>query len=151
MANRAIVDRDDHRRPGGQAVLSQSSHRSPETKGAQNKLERRRRAHIGGVMPSRPTPMRPVSSVPSSFLAAPKMMTLAPGFTSDFSALTKVTIGVPGGTTTFFSPSLYLTRMFWPSVPAAMLATVALVMVLFGRRSQGRNPSPAPRWASGKM
>ena len=52
--------------------------------------------------------------------------------------LTKVTIGVPGGTTTFFSPSLYLTRMFWPSVPAAVSATVALVMVLLGRRSQGR-------------
>ena len=28
-----------------------------------------------------------------------------------------MTIGVSGGTTTFFSPSLYLTRMFWPSVP----------------------------------
>ena len=41
--------------------------------------------------------------------------------------------GVPSGTTTFFSPSLYLTRMFWPSVPFTVWATVALVMVEFGR------------------
>ena len=73
--------------------------------------------HIGGVIPSRPTLTRLASSVPSSFFAAPKMMILAPGFSSDLSPATKVTIGVPGGTTTFFSPSLYLTRMFWPSVP----------------------------------
>ena len=39
-------------------------------------------SHIGGVMPSRPTPIRLASSVPSSFLVAPKMMTLAPGFNS---------------------------------------------------------------------
>ena len=62
---------------------------------------------------------------------------LAPGFSSDFSPVTKVTIGVPGGTTTFFSPSLYLTRMFWPSVPATVSATVALVMVLFGTQIPG--------------
>src|SRR6202795_4256617 len=107
--------------------------------------------HIGGVMPSRPTLTRLASSVPSSFLVAPKMMILAPGVSSDLSPGRKVTIGVPGGTTTFFSPSLYLTRMFWPSVPATVWATVALVMVELGRRSQGRKPSAAPRWASGKM
>src|SRR5512140_2816781 len=67
--------------------------------------------HIGGVMPSRPTLTRLASSVPSSFLTAPKMMILAPGFSSDLSPTRKVTIGVPGGTTTFFSPSLYLTVM----------------------------------------
>ena len=30
-------------------------------------------------------------------------------------------------------------------------ATVALVMVLLGLRSQGRKPSAAPRWVSGKI
>ena len=39
----------------------------------------------GGVMPSRPTLTRLASSVPSSFLTAPKMMTLAPAFSSDLS------------------------------------------------------------------
>jgi hypothetical protein len=68
--------------------------------------------HIGGVTPSRPTLTRAASSVPSSFFVAPKMMSFAPGFTSDLSLATKVTIGVSGDTTTFFSPSLYLTRMF---------------------------------------
>src|SRR6476469_5339470 len=87
----------------------------------------------GGVMPSRPTLTRLASSVPSSFLTAPKMMTLAPAFSSDLSPATKVTIGVPGGTTTFFSPSLYLTRTVCPSVPLTVCATVALVMVEFGR------------------
>src|ERR1700722_2994069 len=110
-----------------------------------------RAPHIGGVMPSRPTPTRPASSEPSSFLVAPKMMTLAPAFSSALSPVTKATIGVPGGTTTFFSPSLYLTRMFWPSVPETVSATVALVMVELGRRSQARKPSAAPRWASGKI
>jgi hypothetical protein len=89
--------------------------------------------------------------VPSSFLVAPKMMILAPGFSSDLSPGRKVTIGVPGGTTTFFSPSLYLTRMSWPSVPATVVATVALVMVELGRRSQGRKPSATPRCDSGKI
>src|SRR5882757_1548353 len=92
-----------------------------------------RSVHIGGVIPSRPTLTRLASSVPSSFFAAPKMMILAPGLTSDLSLATKVTIGVSGGTTTFFSPSLYLTRMFWPSVPFTVWATVALVMVEFAR------------------
>src|ERR1700675_1543954 len=87
----------------------------------------------------------------SSFFPAPKMMILAPGFNSDLSPATKVTIGVSGGTTTFFSPSLYFTRMFWPSVPLTVSATVALVMVELGRRSQGLKPSAAPRWVSGKI
>src|SRR6476646_3395217 len=95
--------------------------------------ERVKRHHIGGVMPSRPTLTRLASSVPSSFFTAPKMMIFAPGFSSDLSPATNVTIGVPSGTTTFFSPSLYLTRMFWPSVPFTVCATVALVMVEFGR------------------
>src|ERR1700686_2200014 len=68
-------------------------------------------SHIGGVRPSRPTLTRAASSVPSSFRVALKIMILAPGFSSDLSPATKLTIGVSGGTTTFFSPSLYLTRM----------------------------------------
>src|SRR6476620_8476420 len=110
-----------------------------------------KRHHIGGVIPSRPTLTRLASSVPSSFVTAPKMMIFAPGFSSDLSPATNVTIGVPSGTTTFFSPSLYLTRMFWPSVPFTVWATVALVMVEFGRWSQGLKPSAAPRWFSGKI
>jgi len=37
------------------------------------------------------------------------------GFTSDLSPATKVTIGVSAAPRLSFSPSLYLTRMFWPS------------------------------------
>src|SRR6516165_1728904 len=40
----------------------------------------------------------------------------------------------------FFSPSLYVTVSVWPSIPAAWLATVALVMVLLGK-SQFEKPS----------
>src|ERR1700724_2325742 len=87
------------------------------------------------MIPSRPTFTRAASSVPSSFLVALKMMILAPGFSSDLSPVTKVTIGVSFGTTTFFSPSLYLTRILWPSVPATVSATVALVMVGLRHRS----------------
>jgi hypothetical protein len=36
-------------------------------------------------------------------------------------------------------------------VPLTVSATVALVMVLPGRWSQGRKPSAAPRWFSGKI
>ena len=46
-----------------------------------------------------------------------------------------VTTGVSGDTTTFFSPSLYLIIRVWPSLPATVWATVALVMVELGRRS----------------
>src|SRR5882757_7390395 len=101
-------------------------------------------------MPSRPTLTRLASSEPSSFLVAPKMMILAPGFSSDFSPATKVTIGVSGVTSTFFSPSLYLTTMVSPSLASTFWSTVAMVMVLLGRRSQGREPSPVPRIASGQ-
>src|SRR6516165_11208465 len=40
----------------------------------------------------------------------------------------------------FFSPSLYVTVSVWPSIPAAWLATVALVIVLSGE-SQFEKPS----------
>src|SRR6266481_3711719 len=56
-----------------------------------------------------------------------------------------------GTTTIFFSPSLYFSVISSPSTPLTIVATVALVMVLFGIRSQGRWPSPVPRSASGKM
>ena len=39
-------------------------------------------AHIGGVMPSRPTETAEASSVPSSFLFAAPMKILAPGLSS---------------------------------------------------------------------
>src|SRR5580658_2276236 len=58
---------------------------------------------------------------------------------------------VAGVTRIFLSPSLYLTVTVWPSVPATCSATVALVMVELGSRSQGRKPSATPRIASGKI
>ena len=41
---------------------------------------------------------------------------------------------------TFFSPSLYLTVITWPSTPATVVSTIALVMVLPGCRSHGLRP-----------
>src|SRR5262249_2316932 len=93
--------------------------------------------HIGGTTPSRPTPTVGVVNDPSACLVAPKMMIWAPGLSSLLSPGGLATIVVLGGTTTFFSPSLYLTRMFWPSTPATVVSTIALVMVLPGCRSQG--------------
>src|SRR5438105_11839833 len=60
-------------------------------------------------------------------------------------------MGASGGTTIFFSPPLYFTVSVRPSTPATVCSTLALVMVLWGRRSQGRCPSPVPRIASGKI
>ena len=62
---------------------------------------------------------------------------------------THLAIGVPGGMITFFSPSLYLTSRSWPSLPAAVAATLAMVMVAPGpavrfRIPVGRSP-PADR------
>ena len=48
------------------------------------------------------------------------------------------------------SPPLYLTRSTWPSTPATVVSTVALVMVVPGR-FQGRWPSPVPRCTSAKI
>src|SRR5580658_7705680 len=58
---------------------------------------------------------------------------------------------VAGVTRIFLSPSLYLTVMVCPSVLLTCSATVALVMVELGSRSQGRKPSATPRIASGKI
>src|SRR5258708_2290915 len=66
-------------------------------------------------MPSRPTSTRFDDSVPSSFFATNAMI-LAPTVSSLFAPSTKLTIGVSGETTTFFSPSLYLTERDLPSL-----------------------------------
>src|ERR1700692_2356191 len=58
---------------------------------------------------------------------------------------------VAGVTRIFLSPSLYLTVSDWPSVLLTCSATVALVMVELGSRSQGRWPSPTRALASGKI
>src|SRR5258708_12567411 len=76
--------------------------------------EGKKAPHIGGMIPSRPTLTRLASSVPSAFWTAPKMMILAPGFSSDLSPTTKVTIGLFRRTTTFFSPPFYLTSILSP-------------------------------------
>src|ERR1700674_746449 len=94
------------------------------------------RTHIGGVRPPRPTLTRAALSVSSGCFVAAPMKILAPGLSSLFSAGTKVTIGASGGTITVFSPSLYFSVSVAPSTRVTMLATVALVMVLCGTRSQ---------------
>ena len=60
-------------------------------------------------------------------------------------------IGVPGGTISFLSPPLYLTVRVRPSVPVTIVSTVAFVIVLLGRESQGPKPSAKPRCASRKI
>src|SRR5262245_3591719 len=107
--------------------------------------------HIGGGRPPRPTETLGASNVPSGCLTAATMKILAPGLSSSLLPGTYLTIGASGGTMIFFSPSLYLTVTVWPSVPATVVSTVALVMVLLGRTSQGPNPSATPRIASRKM
>src|SRR5262245_60364221 len=65
-------------------------------------------AHIGGTIP-RPTAIRGACTLPSGcgFAAATKIAAL--GFSSSLSPGTNETIGMSGGTTIFFSPSLYFT------------------------------------------
>src|SRR5204863_25776 len=87
-----------------------------------------------------------------------------PGFSCDRSAGSSLTTFASGGTTTDFSPSLYFSVSLLPATlatvafvivlgdfpPAAPTpVTVALVIVLPGRRSHGRWPSPVPRIDSG--
>src|SRR5579864_4094093 len=93
--------------------------------------------HIGGAAPSRPTLMAGAVSDPSAAFCAAMMMNCAPGLTSAMLPGTNLTTGVFGGTMTFFSPSGYFTMMVWPSTPATVDSTSALVMVLPGSRSQG--------------
>ena len=86
----------------------------------------------------------------SSFLAAPKMMIPAPGLSSDLSPVTKATMECRAAPQLSSRRPLYLTRMFRPSVPASV-GDSGVGHGAAGQRSQGRNPSASPRWASGKM
>src|SRR5690348_1088387 len=109
-------------------------------------------AHIGGAAPSRPTLMAGAVIVPSDCLVPATMKNCAPGLRSSLLPALKRTTGVLGGTTTFFSPSLYLTVRVWPSTASTLVATSALVMVLPGSRSHGvKFAGTTPRWASMKI
>src|SRR6266850_1093512 len=79
------------------------------------------------------------------------MNTGAPAFNSARLAGSKLTTAVRGVTSTFFSPPLYWMVITLPSPMLLMSATLALVILLSGRRSQSRWPSPVPRMLSGKM
>src|SRR6266850_4773902 len=79
------------------------------------------------------------------------MNTGAPAFSSARLAGSKLTTAVRGVTSTFFSPPLYWMVITLPSPMLLMSATLALVILLSGRRSQSRWPSPVPRMLSGKM
>ena len=75
----------------------------------------------------------------ASFLA-PATNTLAPTLRSAAVPGAYLAMVCSGGTMTFFSPSLYLTSNSRPSLPATVVATTALVMVLPGRLSHGTKP-----------
>src|SRR5262249_50724560 len=133
-------------------VLQTTTH-SQNTRGSFCFKQRARRqfvrpaAYIGGVRPLSPTETLGASSVPSGCLMAATMKILAPGLSSSLLPGTYLTMGASGGTMIFFSPSLYLTVTVRPSVPVAMVSTVAFIIVPLGRTSQGPNPSAAPRMA----
>ena len=61
-----------------------------------------------------------------------------------------LTTGMLEGTTTVCSPPWYWSFRVRAPPSFFMPETVALVMLLPGRRSQGRCPSPVPRIAAGK-
>ena len=66
------------------------------------------------------------------------------------------TIGVPGGTKIFCSPSVVFSKSklalhLFGGECFDLVDTLALVMVEPGWRSHGRCPSPVPRELSGKM
>lgn len=107
--------------------------------------------YIGGAKPLRPAVTRSAVGVP--FFSCALTSTLAPGTSKASVPGRTVTTGTLGGTTTIFSPPLYVSRSCCPPRTdlgaAARSATVALVMVLCGSRSHGRCPSPVPRAASG--
>ena len=62
---------------------------------------------------------------------------MAPTLASSRLPGAKVTMGVPGFTLMVCVPSLYFSVSVWPSGAAATVATVALVIMLSGCRSQG--------------
>ena len=68
---------------------------------------------------------------------------VSPGFSAERSPLSKATIGVPGGTMIFCSPSLYFSVISLP--PADCTTAVRLALVIFepGSRSQGIWPAGA--------
>src|SRR5262249_41139140 len=123
-------------------LLTQSGHR---------KAEYDEGNHIGGLMPLRPTEMFDARIVPSGSFFAAAEKTFSPGLRSASVAGAKVTTATFGGTSNVFSPSLYFKTSVLPLLLATWVATVALVIVLLGMRSQERWPSPVPRIASGKM
>src|SRR5579884_2736758 len=71
--------------------------------------------HIGGAAPSRPILMAGAMIVPSGIFCPAITIICAPGLMSLALPGTNLTIGVFGGTMTFFSPSVYLTVKTWPS------------------------------------
>src|SRR5258705_13147269 len=71
-------------------------------------VERVAPAHIGGVMPSRPTLTRAASNGKSYFLRGVKMINFSAGCIIELKTARNLTICVGCGTKIFFSPSLYL-------------------------------------------
>ena len=122
---------------------------STRTTGPQRKSRRRlsavrrcastvRGCHMrGGTSPSLPTLTPPAVNVPSGCFAAPNM-TCAPGTSIARSPGSKVTTGALGGTMMHFLAVLVLERQaLRPDRRATTSATVALVIMLPGCRSQG--------------
>src|SRR5205823_6053929 len=94
-------------------------------------------AHMGGSTSLPPMMMTGVSALPSSSFFAFGTKNFWPALISATVAGANMTTAVLGGTTTFFSPSLYFITRSWPSLLTTVLSTLALVIVLFGMRSQG--------------
>src|SRR4029079_4390399 len=92
-------------------------------------------AHMGGATPLLPMTMTGVSTVPSSSFFPFGTKNFCPALMSATVAGANMTTSVLGGTTTFFSPSLYFITSSWPSLLTTELSTLALVIVLFGMRS----------------
>ena len=78
-----------------------------------------------GTRPSRPTPTRADSSDPSGFVTA-VIATATPGLTSALSPGPNIAIDAVGGTTIFFSPSLYFNSKVWPSAPPTRLRDIGV-------------------------
>src|SRR5467141_507880 len=93
------------------------------------------RCYIGGTCPCRPTLTRAAVRVPSGWRCV-TANTLAPGLSSLRSVGVKDTITALSGTSTFFSPPLYCTVSTRSLPMLVTLATLALVILLLGLRSQ---------------
>src|SRR5258708_12457375 len=94
-------------------------------------------------MPSRPTRTRFDDSVPSLCFATNAMI-LEPAFSSLFAPSTKLTIGVSGEATTFFSPPLYLTERDLHRSPPPPLPPSPLSSCRSGPNHTSQNPPPSP-------